>query len=172
MRLFSRIRFQTQCEFNKRPKIIWIFIKHLRNSTRRRLNIPQTVMRWGSSTGLDGRVIAARASSRAGQMQPKAAEGWALLEGLRWCSDNGINIHHVEVDWKNLVTDLKSNEDILSSYGAIIHAIRQVLSSLPNVSLHHVRRQGNTGAHNLAQMALGLDNTWCWNSQDPYPLPL
>ncbi|KAF4392746.1 hypothetical protein F8388_010769 [Cannabis sativa] len=71
-----------------------------------------------------GKVIAARASSRAGQMQPKAAEGWALLEGLRWCSDNGINIHHVEVDCKNLVTDLKSNEDILSSYGAIIHAIR------------------------------------------------
>uniref|UniRef100_A0A803Q7X1 CCHC-type domain-containing protein n=1 Tax=Cannabis sativa TaxID=3483 RepID=A0A803Q7X1_CANSA len=134
--------------------------------------------RWSKTGGgalvrdSTGKVIAARASSRAGQMQPKAAEGWTLLEGLRWCSDNGINIHHVEVDCKNLVTDLKSNEDILSSYGAIIHAIRQVLSSLPNVSLHHVRRQGNTGAHNLAQMALGLDNRWCWNSQDPYPLPL
>ncbi|KAF4366568.1 hypothetical protein F8388_004232 [Cannabis sativa] len=48
----------------------------------------------------------------------------------------------------------------------------KVLSSFPTVSLLHVRRQGNTGAHNLAQMALRLDNTWCWNSQNPYPISL
>uniref|UniRef100_A0A803PHR8 RNase H type-1 domain-containing protein n=1 Tax=Cannabis sativa TaxID=3483 RepID=A0A803PHR8_CANSA len=127
---------------------------------------------WALVCDSTGQVIAARASSRMGQMQPKVVEGWALLQGLRWCSDNHINIHYMEVDCKNLVTDLTSNEVILSSYGAIIDAIRQVLSLLPTVFLQHIRRQGNTGAHNLAQMALGLDNTWCWNSHDPYPLPL
>uniref|UniRef100_A0A803Q0L9 Reverse transcriptase domain-containing protein n=1 Tax=Cannabis sativa TaxID=3483 RepID=A0A803Q0L9_CANSA len=45
-----------------------------------------------------GRVIAARAFSRSGQMQPKAAEGWALLEGLKWSLENGINVNHIEVD--------------------------------------------------------------------------
>ncbi|KAF4380216.1 hypothetical protein F8388_016227 [Cannabis sativa] len=119
-----------------------------------------------------GRVIAARAFSRSRQMQPKVAEGWALLEGLKWSFENGINVNYVEVDCRNLLTDLQSTDGILSSYGAIINAIRRMLSLLPTVSLHHTRRKGNTGAHNLAQMSLGLDNTWCWNSQDPYPLPL
>ncbi|KAF4404001.1 hypothetical protein G4B88_014457 [Cannabis sativa] len=88
-----------------------------------------------------GQVVAARASSREGRCYRK------------WLK--------VEVDCKNLVTDLLSHKHILSSYGALIDSIRQVLSSFPTVSLLHVRRQGNKGAHNLAQMALRLDNTWC-----------
>uniref|UniRef100_A0A803NTC1 Reverse transcriptase domain-containing protein n=1 Tax=Cannabis sativa TaxID=3483 RepID=A0A803NTC1_CANSA len=119
-----------------------------------------------------GKVIAATTFSRVGQMQPKAAEGWVLWEGLKWSRDNGLNIDHIEVDCKNLLTDLQSTDDNLSSYGTIINAIRRMLSSLPTVTLHHTRRQGNTAAHNLAQMSTGLDNTWCWNSQDPYPFPL
>ncbi|KAF4384364.1 hypothetical protein F8388_004597 [Cannabis sativa] len=55
---------------------------------------------------------------------------------------------------------------------AIVSSIREVLSSLPTVSLQHIPRQENTAAHNLAQMAIGLDNTWHWNSNDPYPFLL
>ncbi|KAF4391621.1 hypothetical protein G4B88_030772 [Cannabis sativa] len=103
-----------------------------------------------------GKVIAATAFSRVGQMQPKAAEGWVLWEGLKWSRDNGLNIDHIEVDCKNLLTDLQSTDDNLSSYGTIINAIRRMLSSLPTVTLHHTRRQGNTAAHNLAQMSTGV----------------
>ncbi|KAF4347921.1 hypothetical protein F8388_001865 [Cannabis sativa] len=45
-----------------------------------------------------GKIIAATAFSRVGQMQPKVAEGWVLWEGLKWSRDNGINIDHIEVD--------------------------------------------------------------------------
>ncbi|XP_030509082.2 uncharacterized protein LOC115723746 [Cannabis sativa] len=119
-----------------------------------------------------GKVLAATTFNRMGQMQPQVAEGWVLLEGLKWCRDNGLNIQHIEVDCKNLLTDLQSTNENLSSYGTIINAIRRMLSSLPTVTLHHTRRQGNTEAHNLAQMSIGLDNTWSWNSQDPYPFLL
>ncbi|KAF4349983.1 hypothetical protein G4B88_024494 [Cannabis sativa] len=78
-----------------------------------------------------GKVIAATAFSRMGQMQPQAAEGWVLWEGLKWSRDNGINIHHIEVDCKNLLTDLQSTDENLSSYGTIINVIRRMLSSLP-----------------------------------------
>ncbi|KAF4375852.1 hypothetical protein G4B88_002199, partial [Cannabis sativa] len=129
-----------------------------------KLNVDGAISSQWGKTGIGalvrdstGQVIAARASNRMGQMPPKVAEGWALLEA----SDG---VHTITLTF----TMSRSNENILSSYGAIIDSIRQVLSSLPTISLHHIRRQGNTGAHNLAQMALGLDNTWCWNSQDPY----
>ncbi|KAF4347559.1 hypothetical protein G4B88_009754 [Cannabis sativa] len=119
-----------------------------------------------------GEVIAATAFNRIGQLHPQAAEGWALLEALKWCHDKGININQVEVDCKNLLTDLQSSNENLTSFGNLIKAIRRLLSSFPTVTLHHTRRQGNTAAHNLAQMSIGLDNTWSWNSQDPYPFPL
>uniref|UniRef100_A0A803Q1A0 Reverse transcriptase domain-containing protein n=1 Tax=Cannabis sativa TaxID=3483 RepID=A0A803Q1A0_CANSA len=54
-----------------------------------------------------GKVLAATAFNRIGQLHPQAAEGWALLEALKWCYDKGINIHQVEVDCKNLLTDLQ-----------------------------------------------------------------
>ncbi|KAF4364303.1 hypothetical protein G4B88_028423 [Cannabis sativa] len=119
-----------------------------------------------------GKIIAATAFNRIGQLHPQAAEGWALLEALKWCQDKGININHVEVDCKNLLTELQTSSENLTSFGNIINAIRRLLSSFPTVTLHHTRRQGNTAAHNLAQMSIGLDNTWSWNSQDPYPFPL
>ncbi|KAF4374265.1 hypothetical protein G4B88_022039 [Cannabis sativa] len=119
-----------------------------------------------------GEIIAATAFNRIGQLHPQAAEGWALLEALKWCQDKGININHVEVDCKNLLTELQSSNENLTSFGNIINAIRRLLSSFPTVTLHHTRRQGNTAAHNLAQVSIGLDNTWSWNSQDPYPFPL
>ncbi|KAF4376954.1 hypothetical protein F8388_022670 [Cannabis sativa] len=86
--------------------------------------------------------------------------------------DNRINIDHIEVDCKNLLKDLQSTDENLSNYGNIINAIRRMLFSLPTVTLHHTRRQGNTAAHNLAQISIGLDSTWCWNSQNPYPFSL
>uniref|UniRef100_A0A803QIS8 Reverse transcriptase domain-containing protein n=1 Tax=Cannabis sativa TaxID=3483 RepID=A0A803QIS8_CANSA len=119
-----------------------------------------------------GKIIAATAFNRIGQLHPQAAEGWALLEALKWCQDKGININHVEVDCKNLLTELQTPNENLTSFGNIINAIRRLLSSFPTVTLHHTRRQGNTAAHNLAQVSIGLDNTWSWNSQDPYPFPL
>ncbi|KAF4346040.1 hypothetical protein G4B88_010052 [Cannabis sativa] len=119
-----------------------------------------------------GKVLAATAFNRMGQMQPQVAEGWVLLESLKWCRDNGLNIQHIEVDCKNLITDLQSTNENLSSYGTIINSIRRMFSSLPTVFLHHTRRQRNTAAHNLAQMSIGLDNTWSWNSQDPCPFLL
>uniref|UniRef100_A0A803Q6M0 CCHC-type domain-containing protein n=1 Tax=Cannabis sativa TaxID=3483 RepID=A0A803Q6M0_CANSA len=87
-----------------------------------------------------GKIIGATAFSRVGQMQPKVVEGWVLWEGLKWSRDNGINIDHIEVDCNNLLTDLQSTDDNLSSYGTIINAIRRMLSSLPTVTLHHTRR--------------------------------
>ncbi|KAF4369526.1 hypothetical protein F8388_019395 [Cannabis sativa] len=119
-----------------------------------------------------GKVLAATAFNRMGQMQPQVAEGWVLLEGLKWFRDHGLNIQHIEVDCKNLLTNLQSTNENLSSYGTIINAIRRMLYSLPTVTLHHTRQQGNTAAHNLAQMSIGLDNTWSWNSQDPFPFLL
>ncbi|KAF4383936.1 hypothetical protein G4B88_016369 [Cannabis sativa] len=119
-----------------------------------------------------GKIIAATAFNRIGQLHPQAAEGWALLEALKWCQDKGININHVEVDCKNLLTELQTSNENLTSFGNIINAIRRLLSSFPTVTLHHTRRQGNTAAHNLAQASIGLDNTWSWNSQDPYPFSL
>ncbi|KAF4362586.1 hypothetical protein F8388_011413 [Cannabis sativa] len=103
-----------------------------------------------------GKVLAATTFNRMGQMQPQVAEGWVLLEGLKWSRDNGLNIQHIEVDCKSLLTDLQSTNENLSSYGTIINAIRRMLSSLPTVTLHHTRRQGNTAAHNLAQMSIGV----------------
>ncbi|KAF4387867.1 hypothetical protein F8388_005484 [Cannabis sativa] len=99
-----------------------------------------------------GEIIAATAFNRIGQLHPQAAEGWALLEALKWCQDKGININHVEVDCKNLLTELQSSNENLTSFGNIINAIRRLLSSFPTVTLHHTRRQGNTAAHNLAQV--------------------
>ncbi|KAF4403948.1 hypothetical protein G4B88_014404 [Cannabis sativa] len=106
-----------------------------------------------------GKVLAATAFNRMGQMQPQVAEGWVLLEGLKWCRDHGLNIQHIEVDCKNLLTNLQSTNENLSSYGTIINAIRRMLYLLPTVTLHHTRQQGNTAAHNLAQMSIGYENT-------------
>ncbi|KAF4363279.1 hypothetical protein F8388_001820 [Cannabis sativa] len=68
-----------------------------------KLNVDGAISSQWGKTGIGalvrdstGQVIAARASNRMGQMPPKVAEGWALLEGLRWCSHNHINIHYVE----------------------------------------------------------------------------
>ncbi|KAF4395712.1 hypothetical protein G4B88_013486 [Cannabis sativa] len=121
-----------------------------------------------------GKIIAATAFNRIGQLHPQAAEGWALLEALKWCQDKGININHVEVDCKNLLTELQTSNENLTSFGNIINAIRRLLSSFPTVTLHHTRRQGNTAAHNLAQVSIGLDNTWNqkldkWKRDPRYP---
>ncbi|KAF4387499.1 hypothetical protein F8388_011647 [Cannabis sativa] len=84
-----------------------------------------------------GVLVRDHTGNRMGQMQPQAAEGWVLWEGLKWSRDNGINIHHIEVDCKNLLTDLQSTDENLSSYGTIINVIRRMLSSLPLYSSPH-----------------------------------
>uniref|UniRef100_A0A803NVQ6 Chloride channel protein n=1 Tax=Cannabis sativa TaxID=3483 RepID=A0A803NVQ6_CANSA len=76
--------------------------------------------------GHSGEVLAATAFNRIGQLPPQAAEGWVLLEALKWCHDQRINIHHVEVDCKNLITALQSSIEDLTSFGNIIKAIRRI----------------------------------------------
>uniref|UniRef100_A0A803P1E8 RNase H type-1 domain-containing protein n=1 Tax=Cannabis sativa TaxID=3483 RepID=A0A803P1E8_CANSA len=91
-----------------------------------------------------GKIIAATAFNRIGLLHPQAAEGWALLEALKWCQDKGININHVEVDCKNLLTELQTSNENLTSFGNIINAIRRyVIFVPPLVTLHH------TGDENL-----------------------
>ena len=75
-----------------------------------------------------------------GRIDPILAEAVGMREVLSWIKAKHWNKVYVESDCLALVQALRSNVDMISSFGRVISACRALLLDLPNVSISFVKR--------------------------------
>jgi hypothetical protein len=68
------------------------------------------------------------------------------------------------------VNALLKDEDCWSLYGQVINDARVKLNGLGEWEIVHVRREANVVAHNLARLALTMDEDRLWREDFPVGL--
>ncbi|KAF4346737.1 hypothetical protein G4B88_012611 [Cannabis sativa] len=73
----------------------------------------------------NGEVVAGLANIHQGtvNVKPKIAEAWTLLEALKWCSAQQLNINQIEIDCLNLIQHSNTINDNISDYGGLIDSV-------------------------------------------------
>uniref|UniRef100_A0A803PDD1 RNase H type-1 domain-containing protein n=1 Tax=Cannabis sativa TaxID=3483 RepID=A0A803PDD1_CANSA len=89
-------------------------------------------------------------------------EAKALFHSINWILQIEVPITHIETDALLVSNALNGTCTAISSFQDLIVDISCLLSSLPNVSISHVKRNANMVAHGLARYALGLEEACFW----------
>ncbi|XP_031095088.1 uncharacterized protein LOC115999373 [Ipomoea triloba] len=100
-----------------------------------------------------GKVHAVIMERREGLYSVKETEAMGAREALKWLKNKGWDHAILETDAQVVTKAVTSGVD-LSPYGNIIHDIRTLLQSLPNVSFVFAKRSSNIVAHTVAAHAL------------------
>lgn len=83
-----------------------------------------------------------------------AAEVWGVFHGLQLAWNLGLRHVQVEVDSKDVIKALQSNEEVTDDARNVIYACKNLIQKEWNVTLLHVFREGNTAADHLARLGL------------------
>ncbi|XP_042962749.1 uncharacterized protein LOC122297028 [Carya illinoinensis] len=94
-------------------------------------------------------------------------EATAVLRGLQFGLQWGINKLVMESDCLFLINVLNSSSECLSDFAYVIDEIRRIRSYFHEISFVHVCRQGNNVAHGLARFARNVDDVSVWRDGCP-----
>ncbi|XP_041024508.1 uncharacterized protein LOC121265073 [Juglans microcarpa x Juglans regia] len=103
---------------------------------------------------------------------PIEIELLAILRGLQLCIPMDIPELIVESDSLLSVQAIQSMEDPMSMQGNLIYAIKDLMKSLPKVSVQHANRLSNKAADGLGKYARFQDSLAVWGEQIPNPIAL
>jgi hypothetical protein len=93
---------------------------------------------------------------------PTRAEATVLWHGVNLCIELGYQQVIFEVDSLRVVQALPQASPCLSPFGHLLDDIRTRLSGLHFGEVHHIYREANLVAHNLAKLAISssMDHVW------------
>ncbi|GLT27362.1 hypothetical protein SLA2020_023680 [Shorea laevis] len=115
-----------------------------------------------------GEVLAAITSKGNGFLSAEESEACSLRKALQWAKDFMFDNIVVEVDCASIVTAIHSGTHSLnSSLGAILSDCHHLMASFTSCQLQHVRRSGNSVAHELARRALQAEDDRIWVGVTP-----
>ncbi|XP_062103848.1 uncharacterized protein LOC133814961 [Humulus lupulus] len=117
-----------------------------------------------------GHLIEAFSSLKAGRVKPLEAEALGLKEALSWIKRKEWRPVVLETDCLNVVHAVRSEVDMVSTFGLIIRDCKSLLNDLCNVDLFFVKRSANKVAHYIARASCSF--ACCIHIGDVVPPPL
>ena len=106
----------------------------------------------------EGLVIAAMATCVPQFLQAIEIEALAANKALEFAQEMGLFDVVLEGDSSLMMAALNSKYPSLASYGLLLQDTLSLSSVFSKLSYSHTKRQGNTVAHNLAQLVINLPN--------------
>ena len=91
----------------------------------------------------------------------------AALKALSFAHDLGFQNIVLEGDALNLIQALKAQEQNLLPWGLLVEDVKEYGKKFRRVSYSHVKRNGNSVAHNLAKYALCIPDFQVWMEDVP-----
>ena len=105
----------------------------------------------------EGLVIAAMATCVPQFLQAIEIEALAANKALEFAQEMGLSDVVLEGD-SSLMMAANSKYPSLASYGLLLQDTLSLSSVFSKLSYSHTKREGNTVAHNLAQLVINLPN--------------
>ena len=117
--------------------------------------------------GREGLVIASMAARVPQLLQPIEIEALAAYRALEFAREVGISDAVLEGDSSLVMTALASKTPSLAPFGLLLHDSLIVSVGFSKLSYSHTKREGNSVAHNLAQLAFNHQNCVIWMEDVP-----
>ncbi|XP_075663045.1 uncharacterized protein LOC142632549 [Castanea sativa] len=115
----------------------------------------------------EGQVIASMATRVSQLLQPIEIEALAANKALEFARELDTSHAVLEGDSLLVMTALKSKNIALAPFGLLIQDSLALPSGFSKFSYSHTKREGNTVAHNLAQLAVSFTNCVIWMEDVP-----
>jgi hypothetical protein len=113
------------------------------------------------------RFVKAMTSQFVGQPEVREAEAHRLLITLQWTQHLQLNIVQIEIDCLNVVQSITRKMLNLTEFGSIIRKCKHMLNLIQNREISYVRRQANSVALELAQVARSYDGQYVFDYCSP-----
>ena len=115
----------------------------------------------------EGLVIAAMATRVPQLLQAIEIEALVANKALEFAQEMGLSDVVLEGDSSLVMAALSSKDPGLAPYGLLLQDTLSLSSAFSKLSYSHTKREGNTVAHNLAQLAVNLPNCVIWMEDVP-----
>ena len=112
-------------------------------------------------------VIASMATRVPQQLQPIEIEALVANKALEFAREMDISDVVLEGDSLLVMTALNYKNPGLAPFGLMIQDSLSLSSDFSKLSYSHTKREGNTVAHNLAQLAINFSNCVIWMEDVP-----
>ena len=110
----------------------------------------------------EGLVIATMATRVPQLLQAIEIEALVANKALEFAQEMGISDVILEGDSSLVMAALNSKDPGLAPYGLLLQDFLSLSSAFSKLFYSHTKREGNTIAHNLAQLAVNLPNCVIW----------
>lgn len=132
------------------------------------LDVPRNKMGIGGIVrNHDGLAIAMFCAVKQNISDPTMVEAFGAWKAVDTAVQLGLRRVMFEGDSLIVVNALLKDEDCWSLYGQVLNDARAKLNGLGEWEILHVRRVANVAAHNLARLALTMDEDRLWREGFP-----
>ena len=115
----------------------------------------------------EGVVLASCAEKLNQPFKAEDMEALAALKALSFAHELGFQNIVLEGDALNLIQALKAQEQNLLPWGLLVEDVKEYGKKFRRVLYSHVKRNGNSVAHNLAKYALRISDFQVWMEYVP-----
>ena len=115
----------------------------------------------------EGAVLASCAEKLNQPFKAEDMEALAALKALSFAHELGFQNIVLEGDALNLIQALKAQEQNLLPWGLLVEDVKEYGKKFKRVLYSHVKRNGNSIAHNLAKYALRISDFQVWMEYVP-----
>ena len=133
-----------------------------------KVNFDGSVFRENNSAGAGvviqddkGLVVASMSDLYLLPYSPSAFEIIATTKALRFALDIGLSSIVLEGDSKTTIKAIQSNVPSMSEFGNLIEDAKLLVNQFAIVEFSHIRRQGNSVAHNITRHARYVASLLC-----------
>ena len=91
----------------------------------------------------------------------------AIVRASRFAQEVGFSSVILKGDSKRVIKSLRSEESFFASYGHLIEDAKVISKSFVDLTISHVKRQGNSVAHNLVRHARHVSDLKVWMESVP-----
>ncbi|KAK9923094.1 hypothetical protein M0R45_031528 [Rubus argutus] len=115
----------------------------------------------------DGFILATTCKGLIGNFSPRATELFAASLGLQLAKNGSFSHIVLEMDAKEVIVFLNSDEDCWSVDGALVDSIKSLFNCFSVINCLYAPRDCNQAAHELAKYALLFPDFHVWVCSSP-----
>ena len=105
------------------------------------------------------------------QLQPIEIEALAAYKAIVFAKELGLSKVVLEGDSSIVMSVLNSSNPGLAPFGLLVQDTLNVAIGFSKLSYSHTKREGNSVAYNLAQLAVNIPNCLIWMEDVPSDVP-
>ena len=114
-----------------------------------------------------GAIMASCAEKLNQAYKAEEIEALAALKALQFAFDLGFQNAILEGHLLGLIKALKTEDHNMSSWGLLVEDVKLVANSFVSLSYSHIKRNGNSVAHNLAKHVIRIPDFQIWIEDVP-----